>query len=357
MATVNLATKYDPKLDERYKKGSITDAYIGTNYNWEGVNAIKVWTLTAGDLNDYDNTATSNRFGTPSEVDDELNTYSLTMKRSFTKTFDATNVQDQLFVKKAVAYLKQMWDERYIPEIDTYRLKTWANGAGLGALNGTALTKTTVMEALLTAHAALDDMNVPAENRATFVRSDVCVSCKLAAELGHNEAFTSKAIVRGQIGVINDSPIISVPKSRMPAGVEFIIKYKQSSADPMKLRMLRANDNAPGYAGTLMEGLCRYDSFVLAQKANGIYIYAQSGMCAPLTGDNGTTSAGKVTLACATAGSTIKYTVDGSNPKTSATAANYSAAFTSPAAGTLIRAYAAKSGLINSPIFELVIAA
>lgn len=356
MATVNLAAKYEDKLDERYKQGSITDAFVGTNYNWEGVNAIKVWTLTAGALNDYNNAASSNRFGTPTEVDDELNTYSLTKKRSFSMTFDVTNVQDQMFVKKSNAYLKQMWDERYVPEIDTYRLKTWANGAGLGKLNATALTKTTVVEALLTAHAALDDMNVPSENRATFVRSDICVSCKLAAELGYNEAFTSKAIVKGQIGSINDSPIISVPKSRMPAGVEFMIKYKQSTADPIKLRMLRANDNAPGIAGTLMEGLCRYDAFVLAQKANGIFVYAQSGMCAEVTGDNGTTTSGKVTLACATSGATIKYTTDGTNPKTSATAQTYSAAFASPASGSVVKAYASKADSLNGPIFELTIA-
>ena len=355
MPTINLATKFETKLDERYKKGSLTDAYVGTNYNWEGANAIKVWTLTAGDLNDYDNTASSNRFGTPSEVDDELNTYSLSKKRSFSKTFDTTNVQDQMFVKKTVAYLKQMWDERYIPEIDSHRLKTWANGAGLGTLNATALAKGTVLEALLTAHAALDDKNVPSENRATFVRSDVCVACKLSSELGYNEAFTSKAIVKGQIGFINDSPIISVPKSRMPKGVEFIIKYKQASADPMKLRLLRANDNAPGVAGTLMEGLCRYDSFVLAQKADGIYVYAQADMCALMTGDSGTTASGKVTLACATSGSAIKYTVDGTNPKTSTTAETYSAAFTTPAAGTVVKAYASKSGLLNTPVFELAI--
>ncbi len=355
MATINLATKYETKLDERYKKGSITDSYCGTDYNWEGVNAIKVWTLIAGSLNDYDNTAAANRFGTPTEVDDELNTYALTKKRSFAKTFDLTNVQDQLFVKKTNAYLKQMWDERYIPEIDTHRLLSWANGAGLGKLNATALTKATVVEAILTAHAELDDENVPAENRATFVRSDVVVSCKLAQELGYNDAFTSKAIVKGQVGSLNDSPIISVPKSRMPAGVEFIVKYKQASADPMKLRMLRANTDAPGIAGTLMEGLCRYDSFVLAQKANGIYVYAHSGIVAPMSGDNGTTASGKVTLTTATSGAAIKYTLDGSNPKTSPSAETYSAAFTAPAAGTLVRAYAGKSGLLNSPIFTLSI--
>jgi hypothetical protein len=355
MATINLADKFDTKLDERYKQGSLTDRWCGTNYDWEGVNAIKIYTLDAGDLTDYNSTASANRFGTPSEVDDEVNTYALTKKRSFAKTFDVTHVQDQLFVKKATAYLKQMWDERYIPEIDTYRFLTWANGAGTVTINGTALTKATVIEALLNAHAALDDAAVPSENRVTFVRSDIVVACKLADELKYNSNYTGKAVIKGQVGVINDSPIVSVPKSRMPAGVEFMVKYKQASADPMKLRMLRANDNAPGIAGTLMEGLCRYDSFVLAQKTMGIYVYAQNGAVATPAGDNGTTVSGKVTLTCATSGATIKYTTDGTNPKTSATAATYSAAFDSPTSGSIVRAYASKSGNINSGIFELKI--
>lgn len=42
------------------------------------------------------------------EVDDEANSYTLTKKRSFDKAFDETNVQDQNFLKKGAAYLKQM---------------------------------------------------------------------------------------------------------------------------------------------------------------------------------------------------------------------------------------------------------
>lgn len=141
-------------------------------------------------------------------------------------------------------------------------------------------------------------------------------------------------------------PLISVPTSRLPAGVEFMIKYKNATADPMKLRMLRANDNAPGIAGTLMEGLCRYDAFVLAQKADGIYVYASEGMCAVPTAS---VSSNSVTLSCDTSGATIKYTTDGTNPKTSATAQTYSSAV-SISADTKFRFYAFKAGSLNSPI-------
>lgn len=339
--SINLADKYEAKLDERFKKQSLTDKFCGHAYSWEGVNAIKVWSLFSPDLNDYDATASSNRFGTPKEVDDELNVYTLQKKRSFTNTFDITNVQDQMFVKQANAYLKQVWDERYVPEIDKYRLSTWANGAGLGAV-GAALTKTTVMEAILNAHAEMDDANVPQENRVTFVRTDVAVKCKLASELANSQHWLDKTIVSGKIAEINGSPVVAVPKSRMPAGVEFMIKYKNATADPVKLRMLRANNDAPGYAGTLMEGLCRYDAFVMAQKADGIYVYSTDGLAVPTFSK----SENKVTIAGT---GTIYYTTDGTNPKTSQTAVLYDG----PVAitkDTKIRAYAKQAGSMNSAI-------
>lgn len=339
---INLAEKYESKLDERYKLQSLTDKFCGHNYSWEGVNAIKVWSLETADLNDYDATAAANRFGTPSEVDDEVNTYALQKKRSFTKTFDTTNVQDQMFVKKANAYLKQMWDERYVPEIDKYRLGVWANGAGLGTA-GAELKKATVIEAVLNAHAELDDALVPQEGRVTFMRTDVIVQTKLATELGYNQNWTDKTIIKGKVAEINGSPVISVPRSLMPAGVLFMIKHKNASADPMKLRMLRVHEDAPGYAGSLMEGLCRYDAFVMAQKADGIYVYVEeaAGLAAPTFSKSGNT----VTISGT---GTIKYTTDGTNPKVSATAVTGSSVEIT--GNTKIRAYAEQEGKVSSAI-------
>ena len=345
MAVINLADKYEKKLDERYQHRSFTDKWCGSAYNWEGVNSIKVWTINAGELHDY-TASGANRFGTPAEVEDELNVYTLLKKRSFTNTIDITNTQDQMFIKRANSFLKQMWDERYVPEIDKYRLKVWANGAGLGKVNSTALTKATVVEAVLTALADMDDAAVPSENRVILMASDVAIQTRLASELANNQNWTDKAIVKGKIAELGGVPVVAIPSSYLPSGVEFMVKYKNATADPQKLKMLRSNDNAPGIAGVLMEGLVRYDSFVLAQKADGIYVYSKSGVCATPTAS---ITSNAVTLTCSTSSATIKYTTDGTNPKTSSTAQTYSAAVTITK-DTHFRFYAEASGMVNSAI-------
>lgn len=347
---INLATEYSTRLDERFKKKSLTDQWCGHNYDWTGTNAISVWTLEDPEIHDYSTTGT-NRYGTPTEVEDELNTYTLTRKRSIAKTMDINNIQDTKNVRKVNAYLKSAWDNKYVPEIDKHRLSRWANGAGLGKVNSTALTKTTVIPAMLEANAALNNELVPNDNRVCFVTETLAVQTRLADELKNNEGFTTKAIINGQIARLVGMPIVAAPDSYMPAGVEFMIKWKNASADPMKLKQLLAHHNPPGVAGYLIEGLVRYDAFVLAQKANGIYVYAKSGVCAAPTA---TLASNELTLASSDSG-TIKYTTDGSNPKTSKTAATYTAKF-SVASGDRIRMYASKSGMVDSAIAEYVVA-
>lgn len=345
MATINLHDKWGSKLEERFKIPSITDKWCGTNYEFTGVNTIKTMTLVTGELTDYDPTATANRFGGMTEVDDEMQSYTLTKKRSFDKAFDETHIQDQNFLKKGAAYLKQMWDEALVPEIDKYRFMRWAMGAGLGDTSGTSLTKTNVVEAMLNAHTAMDDAGVPMENRVTFVRSDIAVKYKLADEFKSGEGV-KEFVQKRQIGDVEGSPLIKVPRSRMPKGVAFMVKYKQATADPVKLRMLRAKDDSDDLCGIRMQGLVRYDSFVLAQKADGIYCYFDdaAAVCAAPTFNN---SSNSVTIT--SSGNTIKYTTDGTNPKNSATAKTYSSGV-AITKDTPFRACASKDGKIDSPV-------
>ena len=106
-------------------------------------------------------------------------------------------------------------------------------------------------------------------------------------------------------------------------------------------------------------GECRFyhDSFVLDNKINGLYVHAKDGACAVPTGDAGTTTSGKLTLSSATNGATIKYTTDGSNPKTSPTAKTYDGSskpsLSEDSGKHIVKAFASKSGLVNSPVFEL----
>lgn len=346
--SVNLADKYEKKLDERYSQQSITEVAAGKDFDFEGVNAIKVWTLGKAIINNYTTSPATgvSRFGEIHEVDDEVNVYQLLRKLSFNESFDITNVADQLFVKKANAFLKQVWDEQFVPMIDKDRLDKWARGAGNVTI-GTTLTDQTVLKAILDLNAVLNNARVPKQNRFIFVRESTAVNLDLSDHMKYNDSFTSGHIINGQIGRIKGMPVIEAADDLMPDGVEILVKYKRASVDPQKLKLLRVITDSENVAGSLMQGLVRFDSFVLANKAEGIAAYAETSKA--VAAPTATLETGKIKLVSATAGATIKYTTDGSNPKTSSNAATYSSTIT-VVTGAVIRAYAEKAGMLPSGI-------
>ena len=352
---INLMKEYSTLLDNRFKTKSLTESHCGHDYSWDGVNSIVVYTLDNMAVQDYALTG-ANRFtggNFPTNIGDEANTYTLQKKRSFGGIIEGVQNMDQKSIKKANALLKQTWDEVMVPEIDQYRLKTWMDGAGLTRIDS-ALAKGTVIEALLTAQAALNNKLVPRDGRVCFVTETLAVKCKLASELINNQPFTSKALVNGEVTRLGGMPIVAVPDSWFPSGIEFMIKYKRATADPTKLKMLRALNQVQGVYGTVLEGLTRYDSFVLANKANGIYVYGTSGSI--VTPGTISVSNSKLTLTGATASADFVFTTDGSNPKVSDTAATLTSGTTAaPASGTLIKVAGSKTGMVDSGIVEYVI--
>lgn len=357
MAVINLATKYSKLLDERFTHESITDAHAGKKYDFDGVRSIKIYSVEPVTLNDYNRTASSNRFGTPAELGDAVQTLEMQVDKSFTFTIDRGNAADQLNIKQCNQQLKSNWDEVVTPFIDKYRIKKWINGAGQGAISSNALTKSNVIEAIMTGGAALSNKLVPKRNRTLFIKESIYIAVKLASELIGIDTLGAKSVARGVVGYIDGMPVVPVPDSYFPEGINFFIKYKDSTVDPMKLKTLRAHINPPGIDGHL--GECRFymDAFVLDNKVNGIYVHAKDGMCAIPTGDAGSTSDGKLTLTTQTSSATIKYTTDGSNPKTSATANTYNSSNKPNLSSTpgvhVVKAFATKAGLVDSPIFEL----
>lgn len=352
---INLITEYSTLLDKRFTQKSLTEAHCGHDYSWDGVNSIVVYSIDNMAVQDYTTTGV-NRFtsgNAPTNIGDEKNTYTLQRTRSFAGIIEGVTSMDQKNIKKANAMLKQTWDEVMVPEIDQYRLKTWANGAGLATINATALTHQTIVRALLTAQSALNNKFVPRDGRVCFITETMAIETKLAEQLTHNQSFTQKALVNGECARLGGLPIVSVPDEWMPAGVEFMIKYKRATADPTKLKMLRSKNDASGIYGILLEGLTRYDSFVLANKANGILVYAQSGVSNPGTIS---VSSGKLVLSNAANITSAKYTDDGSNPKTSATAKTLtSGTTTAPASGTKIKVVSSTTGSLDSGIVEYTI--
>lgn len=344
--SVNLTTKYSTLISERFKGQSITDAYAGKKFDFDGAQSIKIYTVDKVSLNDYNRTSDGGRFGTVAELGDTIQTLTMNQDKAFTFSIDHGNSADQLNIKHCNEQLKSNWDEVCTPTIDIYRLSKWANGAGLGLLNTTALTSSTALKAIVTAGATMSNKLVPKKNRVLLISESVYIETKMSSEIMGIDSLGEQAIKNGVVGRIDGMDVVPVVDSFLPSGVNFIIKYKDATVDPMKLKTLRVQKNPLGYDADVGECRFYHDSFVLDAKVNGIYVHAVSGML-PVPAFTGTSS---VTITCSGA-TTIKYTTDGSNPKTSDTALTYASAVTI-ASGHTLRAFGLASGYINSPIKE-----
>ena len=363
-AVYNLNERYEKKLDDRFKTKSYTDAGANLNgFNWTSVNTIQVETEGVGEIKAYDfGAALGQRMGAMHEISDQMNVYKLKQYYAIRETYEKLYSDDKMNERKIQRILKGINDEKLVPAIDKYRLKTWADGAGTTTLvtaNGlelagtaAAISTSNIVKILLQASAMMDNMRVPMEGRMAYISLTDAIIMQLADELKYQQEFTKQGAINGAIRKLGKVTVIAIPDSLMPAGCKVLLKWKKATVDPRKLSWSKVYPNVEGYSGPVLNGLYRYDSFVLAQKANGIMVIGDS-TAAPQVTPTATLSSGKVTLTSASADN-IYYTVDGHNPKVvdngSAVINTYAAAFTPPTDPCFIQAYATKAGKVASGI-------
>ena len=267
---INLASKFESKVAERFSLKSITDAYAGKDYSFEGVKTINVYTIDTVQMVDYTRSGTS-RFGTVNELGDTIQTLTMAKDRGFTFSIDKGNQMEQYNVKQSNKALQRQIDEVTTPEVDTYRLAQWAAKAGLTSEDG-ELTSTNVLEAMFDAMSAMNDKYVPRDGRTFFLLESVYNKLLLANQIVGVDALGQKTITSGKTGMIDGANVVPVPSTYMPENVNFILKYKNATVDPFKLKDYRIHTDPPGISGALVEGRVLYDAFVLDTKKNGIYV-------------------------------------------------------------------------------------
>ena len=350
--TINLATKYASAAQERFYKDSITQSSFAKDLDMEfiGVRTVKVYEVDTAPLNDYTRSG-ANRYGTPQELTDNLQEFIMTQDKAFTYTIDKGNAKEQFNVKQAGTSLKRQMREVVTPYIDKYRMKIWAQGAGVIAGISTAPTKSTIAEMIMDGTVALDDALVPADGRTLYITSKNYKLLKLCEEFISVDKLGEKALAKGVVGEFDGMLVKKVPSSYMPANVHFMIICRGAAISPVKLNDYKIHSDPPGISGDLVEGRVIFDAFVKGAKAAGIYVAADAAtVCAtPTVSISGNTA----TISSTTEGASIYYTVDGSDPRYSNTALEYdSGAKPTIASGTTVRAYAGKDGMFHSGVGE-----
>lgn len=270
---VNLASKYEKKVDERFKLKSFTQAAVNTEYDWNGVNSINVYSIPTVAMGNYTSTGLS-RYGTAAELDNTVQTMTLTRDRAFTFTIDKKNTQDTQGVMEAGKALARQMDEVITPEVDIYRLAAMSASAIASANTATvAVTASNAYTQFLNAGAKLDDNKVPSVGRIAFVTPAFYSFIKLDPTFTKATEIAQKMLITGQVGEVDGVKIVKVPSSYLPANHAFIIAHPSAMVAAQKLEDYKIHDNPPGINGKLVEGRKRYDAFVLENKKNGLFAH------------------------------------------------------------------------------------
>lgn len=274
---VNYAEKYSPNVDERFKLGSLTAGIVNNNYDWIGVETVKVFSIPTVAMNDYSLTGAS-RYGTPSELGNEEQEMKIAEDRSFTFTIDRKSYDDTMMTMEAGRALRRQIDEVVIPEVDTYRIGKLVSGAYTShVLKTTAVTKANAYEMFLSVQELLDDDKVPQGGRICLCTPGYYKLLKLDENFIKKGDMAQKIALSGLVGEVDGVPVVKAPTSYFPKNTNFIITNPLVMPAPVKLTEYKIHTDAPGISGWLVEGRIRYDAFILSQKKNAIGVSQNPG--------------------------------------------------------------------------------
>lgn len=266
---------YSKKALQGFKKGSLLGGRLSQDYKFGDTKSVIISTIITTPYGDYTRSG-ANRYGTPTEVEDETQELIVSQDKSFSRTIDKGNAKDQQYLKTAGKYVALQLKEQGIPMTDAYGFGKLADGAGT-TNTASAPSKSTIMERISKGAETLDDAEVPDDGRTLYVTSAAYGMIRLSPEFTGNDELGKKAVAAGSMGEVLGMEVVKVPKSRFPEGVNFMIVHKSAACMPFKIKETKIHQDPPGISGNLMEGRMYYDCFVFDKRKMGIYVDKTNG--------------------------------------------------------------------------------
>ena len=296
-AGINLASKYSPNVDERFYKESQAAMALNNDYEFTGVQTVKVYSIPVALMTDYTKSGLT-RFGTPGDLTRNVQTLTLTKDRAFTFIIDKGDKLMSMMVSDAGKALSRQIREVIVPEYDSYVFQTLASAATAAGNFSTAAIPTSIgaYEAFLNAQEALGNNNIPDQGRVCFCSYRYANLLKLDPAFMQYGDKAHEMTQRGVIGEVDGCKIVKVPATRLPIGCAFILTHPIAATGPKVLEDYRIHDDPPGLSGWLVEGRFIYDCFVLNEKRNAIFYHGSQAVLGALDVRTFASSSGKTTL-------------------------------------------------------------
>ena len=266
---VNLAQKYASQLDQIWTHASYTDNWINKKYDFDGVNVVKVYTVSTVAQTDYNRSGTGDRFGGNNELQDTIATYTLTKDKSFKIAIDRGNYEQGMRAKKAGEVMKYQMNEQIIPMIDKDRLATVA--AGATAVSQAVTATTDAYQDTLKLNEYLDECKAPLEGRVLWVTPAEYNLIKTAITTNIlASGYNDKLVGKGFVGELDGVPVVKVPTSYFPTGVKALMTHRDSLLGVRQVTETRIITDSEFVSGSILLGRFIFGSFILKGKENGV---------------------------------------------------------------------------------------
>ena len=352
---IHFSEKHRQRLLKGFENKSETDSLFSHELDMEfsGVYTVHVKNIKTEPLQNYNKSkdvSTGSRYGNTAEVGDEEQTFTMTQDKSLSLSVDKGNNEGQFNMKKAGEVMNAHRDEQIIPTVDAYRLLKWAEKAGIHKELSTAPSKSNIVGFIVDMHNEMLDFGVTDQITLVIGRKYLPM-LKLSTEWVGLDSLGGKTLPKGTLGEFDGMPVKPMPTKRMPANVAWMMIYKGSVISPMKIQKFKAHVDPPGLSGDLLEFRMIYDAFVIGKKAYGVAVGILNGHVA--AAPTVAVADGSATIT-GTAGATIYYTTDGSDPRYSVDAKAYTSKV-NVTAGTVVRAYATEKDKYDSGVTDFVV--
>jgi hypothetical protein len=344
--TIHFGEKFRTSLAKYFAYKSVTDHAFNHNIDSEfsGSDVVHVYEIATTELNDYNkkkDPSTGSRFGNVVEVGDHRYTFRLSQDISLDRSVDRGNNDAQFNIKKAGAIMKAYTDKRIRPRKDKYRLKKWAEEAGIHVALDAAPTTSTIVKQIINLHNAMIDEDVPEGEGTLYISRTYVEALMLADQWVGLDSLGGKTLPKGCPGMFDGLVVQPVSSRIFPENCYFAIFVKDAIIAPEKINTFRGIKDSENMDGDRLQYRCKFDAFVMPSQAAGAAVACAKGTvtATPTVAIAG----GKATVTGAD-GAVVYYTLDGSDPRyQSADVKVYSAAV-NVAAGDIFRCCAKAEG-------------
>ena len=276
------AEKFVPVIDGVYKKASLTSILdSATQADFSGVNTVKVMKVTTTGLGDY---SKENGYAKGNAT---LDWEALQLKEDRSAELSVDRMDNEEALGQAFgALMKEFTRVNVAPEVDAYRFAQYAKTEGIGKATADLADGAAVVAALRAAVTAMDEAEVPTEDRILFITP---TNYGLVQDL---DTTKSKEVLK------RFSAIIEVPQTRfytditlnsgaeawgfVKAGeakdINFLAISKSAVVQATKMalpKVFTPDENQTKDAWKFQYRLY-HDAFAYKNKVSGIYVHTKA---------------------------------------------------------------------------------